>query len=173
MLFYCYYYSFISCESRLTVIGNSYNNVHRTFPLGLGNDKPGFGLIGILYFQGVTCTGRSYVEGSGLGIIEPGIRKFVTVGVAAAFGTKLDAIAYLGSDFLGRREFHHGRVVGVFVIVDRPVHASGEIVLIGFAPAPYRGFVAGVPGAVDTHDLILCIGPDRTGVFGLDKPTFG
>ena len=64
-------------------------------------------------------------------------------------------------------------MVGVGEVFDGPIHARGEVVLEGFAPAPDGGLVGDVLRAVDSghgvlrgdaHEFVATLGPDGMGL---------
>ena len=77
---------------------------------------------------------------------------------------EVHAFAGPGFDVIRVVELHDRRMIGFGVGLDRPVHARGEVVLVGGAPAPDRRVVGGVPLAVVSQHLVLHVGPDRAGL---------
>ena len=108
-------------------------------------------------------------ERAWLAVVEPIEGERMAVRIARAFGAEVDALAGLHGQLVRVRELDDGRMIGLGVGLDRPVHARGEVVLIRRAPAPDRRLVAGVPAAVHAEDFVFGVAPERPG-FRLVEP---
>ena len=119
------------------------------------------GLVRILDRERSAGPAAGQEQRARLAIVEPHIGERVAVGIRGSGGAEVDALAGLHGELVGVLELCDGRMVRLRIRLDGPVHARGEIVLVGRAPAPDRRLVAGVPNPVHAEDLVVGVAPER------------
>src|SRR5690606_30226114 len=102
-------------------------------------------------------------------IDEPSIRERIAIGIAGAFCAQRDAISIPNVDLRWMCESRDGRMVRFARLFHAPVHARGELVLIGAPPSKDRRVDGVVRLTIDADDLIDRIRPDWPR-FGMKLP---
>ena len=90
--------------------------------------------------------GKIGVGSSCFGINKPRIAQLVAIGIAAVTRIENNGLADLGVEVNRRRSglavhFNNWIVICVSEVSDGPIHARGEVVLVGVSPTPDRRLI--------------------------------